>query len=213
MTDKVQKILSEIATRKLCTMDEHMAFYNDKAKEDYRFLSEIEELINTLQKEPVCKDFEVALEKKVREAQDWTYIEEEGGECPLNEEFGADDLEEFARWGANWQKQQDSISAKNLEELISTLSKRYPEVSFAKLSRIVVRVAKWQKQQILDSNTTLQRTFELGKQEMKQQMMTKAVEVEISDNGCAKGLQFIPVWPFTDEYVGGDKVKVIIVKE
>lgn len=52
MTDKVQKILSEIATRKLCTMDEHMAFYNDKAKEDYRFLSEIEELIKALQEEP-----------------------------------------------------------------------------------------------------------------------------------------------------------------
>ena len=106
MTDKVQKILSEIATRKLCTMDEHMAFYNDKAKEDYRFLSEIEELINTLQKEPVNEDFETALEKKVREAQDWTYIEEESGEYPLNEEFGADDLEEFARWGANWYKEQ-----------------------------------------------------------------------------------------------------------
>lgn len=56
--------------------------------------------------EPVSEDFETALEKKVREAQDWTYIEEEGGECPLYEEFGADDLEEFARWGANWQKQQ-----------------------------------------------------------------------------------------------------------
>ena len=41
----------------------------------------------------------------------------------------------------------------------------------------------------------------------------EAVEVEISDNGCAKGLQFIPVWPFTDEYVGGDKVKVIIIRE
>ena len=56
--------------------------------------------------EPASEDFKIALEKKVREAQDWTYIEEEGGECPLNEEFGADDLEEFAMWGANWQKQQ-----------------------------------------------------------------------------------------------------------
>lgn len=56
--------------------------------------------------EPVSEDFKIALEKKVREAQDWTYIEEEGGECPLSEEFGAYDLEEFARWGANWQKEQ-----------------------------------------------------------------------------------------------------------
>ena len=55
MKDKVQKILSEIATRKLCTMDEHMAFYNDTAKEDYRFLSEIEELIKALQEEPVSE--------------------------------------------------------------------------------------------------------------------------------------------------------------
>lgn len=53
MTDKVQKILSEIATRKLCTMDEHMAFYIDKAKEDYILLSEIEEFINSLPEEPV----------------------------------------------------------------------------------------------------------------------------------------------------------------
>ena len=61
---------------------------------------------DSLPKELVSEDFEVALENKVREAQDWTYIEEEGGECPLNEEFGADDLEEFARWGANLQKEQ-----------------------------------------------------------------------------------------------------------
>ena len=60
MTDKVQKILSEIATRKLCTMDEHMAFYNDKAKEDYRFLCEIEELIKALKEEPVSEDLEEA---------------------------------------------------------------------------------------------------------------------------------------------------------
>lgn len=48
---------------------------------------------------------------------------------------------------------------------------------------------------------------------VNEQLVKEAVDVEISDNGCAKGLQFIPVWPFTDEYVGGDKVKVIIVKE
>ena len=63
-------------------------------------------IIYECKEEPVSEDFETALEKKVREAQDWIYIEEEGGECPLNEEFGADDLEEFARWGAEWQKEQ-----------------------------------------------------------------------------------------------------------
>ena len=65
MTDKVQKLLNEIATRKLCTMDEHMAFYNDKAKEDYRFLSEIEELIKALQEEPVSDELEKVVEEIV----------------------------------------------------------------------------------------------------------------------------------------------------
>lgn len=36
---------------------------------------------------------------------------------------------------------------KELEDEILALNKRYPEVSFAKLSRIAVRVAKWQKEQ------------------------------------------------------------------
>lgn len=36
---------------------------------------------------------------------------------------------------------------KELEDEILALNNRYPEVSFAKLSRIAVRVAKWQKEQ------------------------------------------------------------------
>ena len=38
--------------------------------------------------------------------------------------------------------------SEDLGEYINKLSKQFPEVSFAKLSRIAVRVAKWQKQQI-----------------------------------------------------------------
>ena len=73
--------------------------------------------------------------------------------------------------------------------------------------------AKWQKQQILDCNTTLQRTFELGKQEMKQQMMAKAIDGHVGQtiNGMLRAL--------SDETYGdmgftaGDKVKLIIIKE
>ena len=36
---------------------------------------------------------------------------------------------------------------KDLEELINNLSKRYPEVSFAKLSKIAVHVSNWQRKQ------------------------------------------------------------------
>lgn len=37
--------------------------------------------------------------------------------------------------------------SKELADVIDGLSKCYPEISFAKLSRIAVRVAKWQKEQ------------------------------------------------------------------
>lgn len=91
MKDKVQKILSEIATRKLCTMDEHMAFYNDTAKEEYRFLSEIEELIKALQEEPVSEELEEAA------------VEYSGKEShPLNNAFKA---------GAKWQAEQMMANA------------------------------------------------------------------------------------------------------
>ena len=40
--------------------------------------------------------------------------------------------------------------SEDLEAEIVSLSKQFPEVSFAKLSRIAVRVAKWQKGRIAD---------------------------------------------------------------
>lgn len=48
--------------------------------------------------------------------------------------------------------------SKELESFINVLSKQFPEVSFAKLSRIVVRVAKWQKKQ--DQNDIEQQTLD-----------------------------------------------------
>lgn len=236
--------LTTDASRLHKAMDEYHKFIIYEYHKEEPTIPEIvdEHFDEMLREEPVSEDFETALEKKVREAQDWTYIEEEGGECPLNEEFGADDLEEFARWGAewvrnnekepvskeltdeikswlkqwsenemewsrediwdtaehfaNWQKQQDSISAKNLEELISTLSKRYPEVSFAKLSRIVVRVAKWQKQQMIKDAADGVITFDYYKDD-------KAYGCVAHDSFCLeeRGLRDC------------DKVKIIVVKE
>lgn len=42
----------------------------------------------------------------------------------------------------------------DLSEYIDKLSKQFPEVSFAKLSRIAVRVARWQKEH-MDNNIEL----------------------------------------------------------
>ena len=43
---------------------------------------------------------------------------------------------------------QEEPVSDDLGEYINELSKQFTEVSFAKLSRIAVRVAKWQKEQI-----------------------------------------------------------------
>lgn len=43
--------------------------------------------------------------------------------------------------------QEESVS-EDLGDYINELSKQFPEVSFAKLSRIAVRVAKWQKEHL-----------------------------------------------------------------
>ena len=102
---------------------------------------------DSLPKELVSEDFEVALENKVREAQDWTYIEEEGGECPLNEEFGADDLEEFARWGADWVRNNEKEPvSEDLEEAIDRyedLVHGFESLNYHDCRQIARYFAKW----------------------------------------------------------------------
>ena len=50
--------------------------------------------------------------------------------------------------GAQWQKEKEESTTEDLGEYINELSKQFPEVSFAKLSRIAVRVTKWHRDQI-----------------------------------------------------------------
>ena len=78
--------------------------------------------------------------------------------------------------------------SEDLGEYINELSKQFPEVSFAKLSRITVRVAKWQKDRMI-GNTTDARCF---------------------------GFQGAALFSFrlpADNYLVGSEVKVIVIKE
>ena len=59
-----------------------------------------------------------------------------------------DEIQESFKAGAKWQKTKDESTTEDLGEYIDKLSKQFPEVSFAKLSRIAVRVAKWQKENL-----------------------------------------------------------------
>ena len=98
-------------------------------------------------------------------------------------------------FGAQWQKAKDESTTEDLGEYINELSKQFPEVSFAKLSRIAVRVAKWQKEQ----------------------MMAKAIDVEVKVD--AGGYPYIPQMELYDYDKDiplakeGDKYKVVLIKE
>lgn len=132
--------------------------------------------------------------------------------------------------------QEDPVS-EDLSEYINELSKQFPEVSFAKLSKIVVRVAKWQKEQfeknrlehcnnITNEQAELEQKFldqhldkynrmptfldaiEYGIRLQKEQMMEQAI-VGIARPDDSE------LWCNLDSFnlKDGNKVKVIIIKE
>ena len=133
--------------------------------------------------EPVSKDFEMALAEMVDKAQ----------RCVVEPWVIAaqwkDELIKLA-------KSEEPVSD-DLGEYINELSKQFPEVSFAKLSRIAVRVSKWQKEQ----------------------MMAKAIDVTVHID--AGGYPYIPQMELYDyDYdkdvplaKAGDRYKVILIKE
>ena len=129
-------------------------------------------------------------------------------------------------------------ASEDLSDLIDKLSKRYPEVSFAKLSRIVVAATKWQKSQD-------QQTIELaeehamlaGMTQERERMVKDAIEGWVARDECGDIAIFsdkphrdlgLGMWisarhaflfPRKDEYPDvtwnsePQKVKVIIIKE
>lgn len=110
------------------------------------------------------------------------------------------------------------LESKDLSDLIDKLSKRYPEVSFAKLARIVVAATKWQKsqdQQIIE--LAEEHAMLAGMMQERERMMKNAIECEVH---CAEvegfeldTLQICPdgITLNSDDYKDGDKVKVIII--
>ena len=95
------------------------------------------------------------LEQEIEEFfKDWSFDYELDIMCkPDHYSASFDDIKDIARHFAHWQKKQDENTIltesdkDGLEKEIEYLSKRFPEVSFAKLSRICVHIAKWQKVQ------------------------------------------------------------------
>ena len=228
MTDKVQKIRNEVERLKNELIQEREKGYGSDV--DDACILELQNVltyIDTLQEEPVSvwhdsnkeqpnysstvaiwnpkyKNGEIISRcTEVYPDRIWAYIDD------------ILKLSNLERIGRNWKEEPVS---EDLEELINKLSAQFPEVSFAKLSRIAVRVAKWQEKKD-------QSTIELaedhamlaGMEKMKEQMMAKAVDVTAHID--AGGYPYIPQMELYDYDKDvplakeGDKYKVILIKE
>ena len=117
---------------------------------------------------------------------------------------------------------QEQPVCEDIGDEVEKVRQQFPEVGFAKVSRIAHHFAQWQKEKDAkrweEDGTTFvplsvheeakQRSYKEGKKSMKEQMMKEAVEGRVVDAGIFATYN-TPV-----EYTHpGDKVKVIIVKE
>ena len=88
---------------------------------------------------------------KVQKIKEWIGKEQDGlmdanGNFEYPEHEGAYHI--LCNLDAYIDSMQEEPVSDDLGDYINELSKQFPDVSFAKLSRIAVRVAKWHKEQI-----------------------------------------------------------------
>ena len=142
---------------------------NSEQEAGYDFaLYELQDFLDTLEvkEEPVTEELEEASKEWLRPQLDKSYANY--GEAKMMEltRFDGYAMLDAIEFGAKWGKEQAEIkikaqsmalahgcpkeepASKDLGEYINELSKQFPEVSFAKLSRIAVRAAKWQKENL-----------------------------------------------------------------
>ena len=102
---------------------------------DREMANDLFTFMDSLPNEPVSEELEEEIDN---------YVKRNGYD-------GLDSIEEIkyiAQYFTKWQKTKDDSCTSDLGDYINELSKQFPEVSFAKLSRIAVRVAKWQKEHL-----------------------------------------------------------------
>ena len=177
MTDKVQKIKDWISKEQDGLMDAQGNFEYPEHEGAYHILCNLDTYIDSLQKEPVSIDFEQELYKAFGQVKDFT--------------LGM----RIAKWFYDMGKNSQEHVSEDLGEYINELSKQFPEVSFAKLSRIAVRVAKWQITKLMKDATEVTVHIDAGG-------YPYTPEIELYD--------YDKDVPLAKE---GDKYKVVLIKE
>ena len=169
--------------------------------------NELLSFIDTLQEEPVsCLDNGDMPKERWKQAVEAASHQRNYRSSKGLTETKDDYFVDGVQW-ADEHPKEEPVS-EDLGEYINELSKQFPELSFAKLSRIAVRAAKWQKAQfeknrlkhcnsITNEQAELEQGFidqhidkynrmptfldaiEYGMQLQKEKMMAKAIDVEV----------------------------------
>ena len=203
MTDKVQKIREEVARIQLYTQSE--------------VLKQVLDYIDEVQKEPVSIWHDASEEPKPN--MELICVGQYGNPLVLSSNSDSFKSRYISKWAyfndllnlsnvervvKNW---KEPVS-KDLGDYINELSKQFPEVSFAKLSRIAVRVAKWQQ--------------ERDEADRKVMMMKKSFDAKILPANIEETefrlddyeeVAIITEMVNKGEFKMGDKVRVILIKE
>ena len=180
MVDKVQKIREEV--EKIAKSINPFLPDDDGKNSEFeagRFamVTQIMQIIDSLLEESVSIDFEQELYKAFGQVKDFT--------------LGM----RIAKWFYDMGKNSQEPVGEDLGEYINELSKQFPEVSFAKLSRIAVRVAKWQITKLMKDATEVTVHIDAGG-------YPYTPEIELYD--------YDKDVPLAKE---GDKYKVVLIKE
>ena len=115
----------------------------------------------------------------------------------------------------NRQRAEESVP-NDLEEAAEEYSKDYESGPNRIAINAFIAGAKWQAEQdtrdmYMSDNRHFQKVYELGKKDMKEQMMKEAVEGEITKDN--RGNNVVRSGVFNNGFEMGDKVRIIIVKE
>ena len=148
--NKVQKIREEVV--RLFNHVKDSKFESDSGA--FYYLKDLLDFIDSLQEEPISDDLGKAAKGFSNNLDN------------IHGSIGEQTRNAFMA-GAKWQKTKDESYSNDLGDYINELSKQFQDVSFAKLSRIAVRAAKWKEKQD-------QKTIELAEDHAKLVEMEKA---------------------------------------
>ena len=209
----------------------------DKEKEYWEgqinILKVLVSFIDSLQEEPVSEDLDVdsmieAYRKRLVSQANGVSDSPLVSMCITSYKHGIQDtlseqkLSSLARIGKNWKEESVSEDLAKEIRVVYTTNLCVREVLYKDFEKIAHHFAEWQKQKddrlIRDK---IINSYNIGLKRMKQQMMKDAVEGEVKISGAESRGYRGDFWiesrfltPYeAHDYIGGEKVKLIIIKE